>query len=165
MKKYLLAFGLLFVGVAQALAGTPQEVFYQGQAALSGATILASSASVTSNGNFTLTIATPSVINSGGSTYNGRNCFTNFSVQIPTTTVLTIADNLTTKFTLYGSSLGTGVSTQQFNRDHLGPLCTSAGNQTVFTLTNTLGNNTVPTVINVEGYTTYGGTNNQGVMN
>lgn len=165
MKKLLAGLGLLFALVVVGHAGTPQEVYFVGQNPLSGATILASTASTTSNGNFTLTIATPTVINSGGSTYNGRNCFTKFVVQIPTTTVVTIADNNTTKWTLYGLGIGaSGVNTLTLTEDHLGPWCTSAGSQTLFTLTNTNGL-AVPAALNVEGYTTYGGTNNQGPMN
>lgn len=166
MKKYLLALGLLMGAISMSYAGTPQETFYVGQAPLSGASIFTSTASASSNGNFTLTVATPTAINSGGSTYTGRNCFTRFVVQIPTTTVVTIADGDTTKWTIYGSALGTtGSNTLSLPEDHLGPLCTSANSKTLFTLTNTSGNPANPSVINVEGYTTYGGTNNQGVMN
>lgn len=165
MKKLLAVVGL-FLGLGSfAHAGTPQETYFQGQAPLSGTTILASTASVTSAGTFVLTVATPTAINYGGGTYNGRNCFTKFVVQVPTTTVVTIADNLTTKWTLYGIGLGaSGVNTKDLIEDHLGPWCTAAGDQTVFTLTNTGGISTVPQAINVEGYTTYGGTNNAGPM-
>ena len=132
---------------------------------MSGNTILTSTASPTSVGTYTLTVTTPAVINSGGGAYTGRNCFTKFVVQIPTTTVVTIADNNTTVWTLYGLGLGaSGVNTVSLPEDHLGPWCTAAGDRTVFTLTNTGGIANVPTSINVEGYTTYGGTLNSGPM-
>lgn len=167
MKKALAVFGMLFGLASAGFAGTPQEVFFQGQNALSGATILTSTASTTSLGSsiFTLAIATPTAINSGGTSYSGRNCFTKFVVQIPTTTVITIADGAVTKWTIYGIGLGTtGVTTKDFVEDHLGPWCTATGNATTFVLTNT-GGNAVPAVLNVEGYTTYGGVLNQGNMN
>lgn len=165
MKKWLAVFGLMlgFIGISR--AGTPQENYYQGQTPLSGATILTSTATPTSVGTFTLVVATPTVINSGGSTYNGRNCFTRFVVQVATGTVFTIADNNTTVWTLYGQDLGsTSPNTISLPEDHLGPFCTAAGDRTVFTLTNAVSSVGVPASINVEGYTTYGGTNNQGPM-
>lgn len=165
MKRSLGVLLSMFGVVAMCHAGTPQENYYMGQANLSGVTILASTASVTSNGNFTLTVATPTVLYSGGGTYQGRNCFTKFVVQVPTTTVVTIADGDTTKWTIYGVGLGaSGVNTKDFSEDHLGPWCTSVGNKTLFTLTNTGGLSTTPAAINVEGYTTYGGTLNAGPM-
>lgn len=165
MKKLLAGLGLLFGFAVVSYAGTPQETYFQNQAPLSGTTILASTASVSSNGNFVLTVATPTVINSGGGTYTGRNCFTKFVVQVPTTTVITIADGNVTKWTIYGAGLGaSGITTKDFAEDHLGPYCTAAGDQTTFTLTNTGGVAANPQSINVEGYTTYGGTNNAGSM-
>lgn len=170
MKKWLALASLLFGLSTVSHAGTPQENGqYPFQAAsYSASTILASSASTTSAGaSIALTVSTPTVFNSGGLSQNGRNCFTRIFVQMSTSTVLTVADNLTTKWTIYGSGLGTtGVSTLSLPEDHLGPLCTSAGNQTVFTLTNTAGLPTNAEAVNVEGYTTYGGTNGQvGPMN
>lgn len=165
MKKYLASLMVVMGMAAVAYAGTPQETYYMGQPPLSGTTILASTASTSSNGNFTLTIATPTVLYSGGGAYQGRNCFTKFVVQVPTTTVVTIADGDTTKWTIYGVGLGaSGVNTKDFVEEHLGPWCTSVGNKTLFTLTNTSGVSTVPQAINVEGYTTYGGTLNAGPM-
>jgi hypothetical protein len=166
MKKWLGCLGLLFV-VGTVYAGTPQENYYMGQPPLSAITILASTATTTTVGAsvFTLTIATPTAINSGGGTFTGRNCFTRFVVQIPTTTVLTIADNFTTKWTINGAGLGTtGTSTLVLPEDHLGPWCTAAGDQTLFTLTNIGGLAANPATLNVEGYTTYGGTLNAGPM-
>lgn len=167
MRKLLAVVGLLFGVVSLSRAGTPQENYYQGQAPLSGATILASTASTTSAGaSIALTVSTPTAINSGGSTYTGRNCFTRILVQMSTSTVLTIADGTTTKWTIYGAGLGTtGTSTLSLPEDHLGPFCTAAGDQTLFTLTNTAGLSTNPESVNVEGYTTYGGTQNAGPMN
>lgn len=164
MKKLLAVFGLLFAG-ALAYAGTPQETYFQSQAPLSGTTILTSTASPVSSGNFTLTIATPTVINSGGGSYTGRNCFTKFVVQVPTTTVVTMKDNNTTVWTIYGIGMGTsGLNTLSLPEDHLGPWCTAAGDQTSFVLTNATSTPGIPQSINVEGYTTYGGTLNAGPM-
>lgn len=159
-------FGLLFALMGVAHAGTPQETYYSGQSSLSNATIYGSTASTTNLGTYTLTIATPTAINSGGSTFNGRNCFTRFIVQIPTTTVVTIADNNTTVWTLYGLGLGaSGVNTLSVNEDHLAPFCTAAGDRTVITLTTTNGaGGSIPNAFNYEGYTTYGGTLNAGPM-
>lgn len=167
MKKLLGMLGLVFGLAVASYAGTPQEAFYSGQAPLSGVTIFASTASATSLGGstFVLTVTTPTVINSGGSSYSGRNCFTNFMVQMSSAGVFTLADNSTTKMTIYGTGLTTtGVATKDINRDHLGPICTSIGNQSVFTITFT-GGNVTPASINVDGYTTYGGTTNAGPMN
>jgi len=165
MKKCLAIVALMFGFAAIGRAGTPQENFYMGQANLSGTTILASTASTTSSGNFTLTIATPTVLYSGGGAYQGRNCFTKFVVQVPTTTVVTIADGDTTKWTLYGVGFGaSGVNTKDLIEDHLGPLCHSVRKKTFFTLTNAHGISTNPASINVEGYTTYGGTLNAGPL-
>lgn len=165
MKKVLSLFGLLFAMGTLAYAGTPQESYFQNQAPLSNVTILASSATTVGTATLTLTVSTPTVINSGGSSYNGRNCFTRFVVQLSTYSVLTVADNLTTKWTLYGAGLGTtGTNTLSLPEDHLGPWCTSAGNQSVFTITPTGGLAINPQSIMVEGYTTYGGTNNSGPM-
>lgn len=169
MKKVLAALGLLFGFVALSHAGTPQENLYNGQAPLSNATILASTASVVPGATLTLVISTPTAQNSGGSTYNGRNCITRFVVQVSTYSAITIADNLTTKWTLYGNGLGaSGVNTLSLPEDHLGPWCTAAGDQMVITLTPsaspTSGIAGQSQAINVEGYTTYGGTNNSGPM-
>lgn len=163
MKKYLALFGLLFGLAGLSYAGTPQETYFSGQGPLSGTSIYASTASVTSVGTYTLTVATPTAINGAP----GRNCFTRFFVQIPTTTVVGIANNTTTLWTINGLGLGSsGVNTLQIIEDHLAPFCTTAGNSTVFTLTNTLGSSLNPSIINVEGYVTYGGgsTNNAGSM-
>lgn len=168
MKKYLALIGLLLGIAGVSHAGTPQE---NGQlpfqaASFSGNSIVASSASTTSAGaSIALTVSTPTAINSGGGTYTGRNCFTRILVQMSTSTVLTIADGTTTKWTIYGSGIGTtGTNTLSLPEDHLGPLCTSAGNQTLFTLTNTAGLSTNPEAVDVEGYTTYGGQLNSGPM-
>lgn len=164
MKKVLALFGLLFaVGVAH--AGTPQETYFQGQAPLSGNTILVSSAATGSNQNITLTVSTPTAINSGGASYTGRNCFTRLIIQVSTAAVVTMKDNNTTVWTLYGAGLGTtGTNTISLPEDHLGPLCTASGDQTSFVITNTGGASVNPEAINVEGYTTYGGTLNAGPM-
>ena len=169
MKRLLAVFGLLLGFIAIGHAGTPQEngqVPFQ-SAPFSGATILTSSATSIIASGLTLNVSTPSVINSGGQAINGRNCFTKFVLQIATYSVVTVADNNTTVMTIYGSGIGTtGINTLTLSEDHLGPLCTAAGDRTVFTLTNNgapalAGNSQV---INVEGYTTYGGTNNSGPM-
>lgn len=165
MKKVFALLGLMFGLSGLSHAGTPQETYWLGQPNLSGATILVSTASASSIGTFTLLVSTPTPINSGGSTYTGRNCFTKFVIQVPTTTVVTMDDGVSVKWTLYGVGLGaSGVNTITLADDHLGPWCTSAGNQSLFTLTNTGGSSSVPLAFNAEGYTTYGGTNNQGPM-
>lgn len=168
MKKYLALIGLMLGIAGVTHAGTPQE---NGQlpfqtASFSGSTILTSSASTSGTATVTLVVSTPTVINSGGGTYTGRNCFTKFVVQLATTTVMTVADNNTTVWTVFGSGIGTtGTNTISLPEDHLGPFCTAAGDRTVFTLTPTNGLAANPSSINVEGYTTYGGTLNQGPMN
>lgn len=171
MKSLLKVMAILgcIAGIASiSHAGTPQEngqVPFQ-TAPFSGTTIIASSASASSAGaSISLTVSTPTAINSGGGTYTGRNCFTRIVVQMSSSTVLTIADTNTTKWTIYGSGLGTsGSSTLSLPEDHLGPWCTAAGDQTLFTLTNTGGLSSNPEVVDVEGYTTYGGTLNSGPM-
>lgn len=165
MKKVLAVVGLLFGLATMSHAGAPQETLFQSQPPLSNATILASTASTVGTATLTLTISTPTAINSGGSTFNGRNCFTRFLLQVSTASVVTIADNLTTKWTIYGAGFGTtGTNTRDLVEDHLGPFCTSTGNQTVITVTPTNGFAVNAQAINVEGYTTYGGTNNSGQM-
>src|SRR5580698_2115891 len=99
MKKVIAVFGLLFGLAAAGFAGTPQESgTVPSQAGpLSGITILASTAATTSvPASLTLTVSTPTVLNSGGGAFNGRNCFTRIIVQMSTSTVLTVADNATT---------------------------------------------------------------------
>jgi len=168
MKKLFMRLGLMF-GVAFAVlsvahAGTPQEVFYMSQPNLSNTTIIGSTASANANQTFSATVAAPTC-NAGSSTFSGRNCFTNFIIQIPTTTVLSILDGATTSYTIYGAGLGTsGVNTLQINRDHLGPICTTAGNSTTFNLVN--GTSVVGSFssFNYEGYTNCGGTANKGPM-
>lgn len=163
MKKLLAVFGLTLGLVGISHAGTPQETYFQGQAPLSGNTILVSSAS-TSSANITLVVSTPTAVNSGGGTYTGRNCFTRFVVQVSTAATFTVKDNNATVWTFYGLGIGaSGVNTLSLPEDHLGPLCTAAGDQTSFVITNSAGSN-LPESINVEGYTTYGGTLNAGVM-
>lgn len=164
MKKLLVLIGVLFAaGLAH--AGTPQETYFQGQPALSGNSIVTSTSSASGTANITLTVSSPAVVNSGGGSYTGRNCFTRFIVQVSTTATVTLKDNNTTIWTLYGLGLGaSGVNTISLPEDHLGPLCTAAGDQTSFTITNTGGISTNPESINVEGYTTYGGTLNAGPM-
>lgn len=168
MKKILAVFGLLFGLASFSRAATPQESFYQGQAPLSGTTILASSASTTDAATLTLTIATPTVSNSGGGSFAGRNCFTRFFVQMSTGAVLTIADNQTTKWTIYGAGLGTAgtsaTNSLTLPEDHLGPWCTAVGDQTVFTVSGGGTAAVTPQSVNVEGYVTYGGTLNAGPM-
>jgi hypothetical protein len=165
MKRLLAVFGLLFGLATLSHAGTPQETFYSGQPSLSGTTILTSSASTTDLASLTLTIATPTVLNSGGGSYNGRNCFTKFVIQMSTGAIFAVADNGTTVMTVYGAGLGTsGSNTLSLPEDHLGPLCTASGDKTVFTITGGSTASPTPQAIDVEGYTTYGGTNNSGPM-
>lgn len=165
MKKLLATLGLMLGLIGVSHAGTPQETYFQSQAPLSGTTILVSSAATGSTGNITLTISTPTVINSGGGSYTGRNCFTRFIVQVSTSAVVTFKDNNTTVWTIYGAGLGTtGTSTLSLPEDHLGPWCTAAGDQTSIVVTNTGGLSTNAQSINAEGYTTYGGTLNAGPM-
>lgn len=168
MKKLLAGFGLLgalFACAGVSHAGTPAEAFYQGQAPLSGTTILGSTAATVSNVNLVVTVSTPtSTIGSG--TTSCRNCFTRFFVQVATTAVVSLADGPTTKWTIYGTALGTtGTNSLSIPEDHLGPWCTSTGNATVISVVNTLGNGANPQVVNYEGYTQCGGTANAGPMN
>jgi hypothetical protein len=165
MKRLIAAFGLLLgVGfglVTYSHAGTPQE---QGQVPyqvgpLSSTSIIASSAS-TVGGSFTLTVATPSVYNSGGGSYSGRICITKFVIQISSSSTVVIKDNNTTDWTLYGVDLGVSQGqTLQLADDHLGPFCIASGDQLQVAAS---GGSVGAESINVEGYTTYGGTNNQG---
>lgn len=165
MKKVLAVVGMLFGLTALGFAGTPQENLYSGQASFSNATIITSSFTTLGTQTVTLTVSTPTVINSGGSSYNGRNCFTKFIVQMSTYSVLTVKDNNTTVWTLYGAGLGTtGTNTITLPEDHLAPFCTTAGDQTSFVITPTSGLVGNPEAVEVEGYTTYGGTNNAGPM-
>lgn len=164
MKKYLSLVALLFGLSGAALAGTPQTTQWQGQAPISGTTILASSTSALGTATVTLTVAAPTAINSGGGTYQGRNCITNWDVQMASYTILTVLNGATEVKRFYGSAVSSTGGTIQFNRDAFAPFCTSQNSATVFVLTATLGNPTIPQSINVEGYTTYGGTNNQGSM-
>lgn len=169
MKRLIAAFVLVLTMAGLSHAGTPQEngggpILQAGP--YSGATILTSSASANSSGNLTLAVATPTVINSGGGSYTGRNCFTKFVIQVSTVAVVTIKDNNTTVWTIYGSALGTtGSNTLTLPEDHLGPFCTAANDQTQFVITNTAGLSVNPQAIDVEGYTTYGSTLNQGPLN
>lgn len=165
MKKVLAVFGMLFGFACISHAGTPQETYFQGQAPLSGTTILASSAAV-SGGAFTLTVATPTVINSGGSTYTGRICITKFVLQVSSVAVVTFNDNSTAKWVLYGGALGTGnTNTLVLSDDHLAPWCIAAGDQLSVAITQGSGAaTTAQQSVAVEGYSTYGGTENQGPM-
>lgn len=159
MKRLLAVFSMLFGLAMVSYAGTPQETFFQNQFPFSNTTIWGSTASVTSAVSLTKTVAAPTCANGA----SGRNCFTNFIVQIPSTTVLTILDGATTNYTIYGSAMGTtGSATLQFNREHLGPLCSSVGNSTMFNLTGTGGVSTNAESFNYEGYTNCGGSNNAG---
>lgn len=163
MKRIIATLGLLFAG-ALAYAGTPQVTFFQGQGSLSNTTIIASTGTPTSNGTFSLTVTSPTVVNSGGGAFIGRNCFTRFVVQAPTTTVVNMYDGSVLKWTLYGQGFGTAaLNTLNINEDPMGPWCTTNGNQAFFTMAGT-GSIGVPESFNVEGYTTYGAgsTLNQG---
>lgn len=163
MKKLIALFGLLFMGTL-AYAGTPQMTFFQSQGSLSNTTIIASTATPTSNGTFSLVVASPTVSASGGGSYTGRNCITRFIVQVPTTTVVNIYDGPTLKWTIYGQDLGaTGPNTLNVNEDPMGPWCATNGNQIFATMIGA-GSLTVPESFNVEGYTTFGAgsTLNQG---
>lgn len=165
MKKLFAAFGLLFGLACVSHAGTPMETYFQGQFPLSGTTVIASSAAAT-GGAFTLTVATPTAINSGGSTYTGRLCFTKFVLEVSSSAVVAFNDNSTTKWTLYGSALGTGLNNALvLSEDHLGPWCTAAGDQFSIAVTQGSGTNTTTQQsVAVEGYTEFGGSENQGNM-
>ena len=167
MKKYIAVLALMLGLAAVSRAGTPQENGMEPNQVgpYSGATIFTSSAATGSNGNISLVVSTPTAINSGGATISGRNCFTRVLIQVSTVAVVTVVDANTTKWTIYGAGLGTtGTNTLSLPEDHLGPLCTAVGDQTVFNVTNTAGASVNPQVVAVEGYTTYGGTNNAGPM-
>lgn len=159
MRK-LLAVAVLMCGVyGLSHAGTPQETYFQSQFPFSNVSIVGSTVSVSAAVSLTKTVAAPTCPNGA----SGRNCFTNFIVQVPTTTIITFLDGTTTTYSLAGVGLASsGVNTLQINRDHLGPLCTSVGNSSSFVLTATGGVSTNPQGINYEGYTNCGGSNNAG---
>ena len=161
MKKVLAVFGLLFGMAALSHAGTPQEngSVPNQSGPISATSIIASSASA-AGGTFSLTVATPTVFNSGGGSYNGRICITKFVIQISSSSTVLIEDNGKTDWTLYGADLGVSQGqTLQLTDDHLGPFCIASGDQlTVAASGGTAGAES----INVEGYTTYGGINNAG---
>ena len=163
MLKIVAALGLIAGIAAISHAGTPQEAFYSGQAPLSNTTIIGSTYSATSAVNISTTPA--AVTCSGGSaTFSGRNCFTKFFIQIPTTTVVSILDGGTTVQTILGSAIGTtGTNSLTLTEDHLGPMCHTAGNATTFNMVNTSGV-ALPQVFNFEGYTSCGGTSNKGPL-
>jgi hypothetical protein len=166
MKRALTVLGMLFGLACISHAGTPMEAYYQGQSPLSGTTILASSAAA-SGGAFTLTVATPTVVNNGGLAVSGRNCFTKFVIQVSTAATVAFNDNNTTKWTLYGAGLGnsTTPNTLVLTEDHLGPWCTAAGDQFSIVVTQGSGTSTsAAQAVAVEGYTEYGGTANAGPM-
>ena len=171
MKKFIAVLVLLFgigIGLAKiSQAGTPQETYFQSQPPLSATTIIASSASLSSVGGVSVTVATPTAINSGGGTYKGRNCFTKFVVQMSSSpsTAFTITDNNVVVWTIYGAPLGSsGPNTLTLPEDHLGPFCVASGDQAIFAISSSTPAIVGPTSINVEGYVTYGGTNNTGPM-
>lgn len=165
MKKLLGILGLLFGFATIGFAGAPQEQPLPGQLPYSNSTVAVSTASTSSVPNLTVTVAPGTIFN--GASVSCRNCFTNFTVQIPTTTVLSVLD-LTTGTTFYsinGLGLGSsGVNTLSVPRDHLGPLCGVVGNSTQFNMVNTSGAPGLPQVLNVEGYTVCGTPNQGGVM-
>lgn len=165
LTKYVAVFALLLGIVGVSHAGTPQETYFPSQFPLSGTTILASSASA-AGGAFSLTIATPSVNNSGGGSFNGRICITKFELQLSSVAIVTIADNLTTKWTLYGADLGVSqANTLLINEEHLAPFCITTGDQMVISVTQGAGAaGANAQAIDVEGYTTYGGDRNAGNM-
>ena len=169
MKKYLAVLGLLFGLASLSHAGTPTDPVYPLQSPISNTSIYGSTWTTTGS---TITIAA-TTFNSAGTSYSCRNCFTKFVVQLSTNSIFTVYDGTTTTaatvehiegFALAGSTSAGGSYTLSLPEDHLGPLCTTAGNITYLTIGSagalTGSNNT----INYEGYTNCGGTNNQGVM-
>lgn len=165
MKKLLGMLGLVLGLGAVAFAGTPQEQPLPGQIPYSNTTISVSTFSTASNVNLSMTLAP-------GTLYNGvsascRNCFTNWFVEIPTTTVVSFLDlsSGTTFYTIDGQGLASsGVNALSSPRDHLGPLCGSAGHSTQINLVNTTGVSTNHQLANVEGYTQCGQINQGGLM-
>jgi hypothetical protein len=163
MKKLLGIVGVLLGFGMVAFAATPQDQPLPGQIPYSNASIVGSTASTTSNANLTASVSPGTLFN--GTSASCRNCFTNFMVQIPTTTVLNVLDGGTTVYYVFGTALGTsGVNTFSTSRDRLGPLCLTAGTATTFNLVNTNGVSTNPQVLNYEGYTQCGQPNQGGVM-
>lgn len=163
MKKLFGSIGLLglligFASVGQ--AGTPQDSFYSGQAPFSNTSIVGSTGTANATSALSVTLAPGSV--NGASC---RNCFTKFFVQIPTTTIINIVDGTSSGTTVYavdGLGLGaSGVNSVQLTEDHLGPLCTTAGNSTVINVSS--AGTLVHQMVNYEGYTACGGTNNKGL--
>jgi len=168
MKKLIAGLGVFFglsvmAGISR--AGIPVENYYMGQSPLSNTSIVISSASTNGTASLSMSVS-PASQSSGGGTYSCRVCFTNFVVQIESTTVVTILDAGTTDYTIYGAGIGTNaVNTLSINRDHLGPVCFGAGDTAYIKATvgtgDAAGN---PQSIIAEGYTNCGGTLNKGPM-
>lgn len=160
MKRYIVGLLALF-GIAVAYAGTPQESYFSGAAPLSNTTIVGSTATTAGTASLTVSLA-PGIVNGNAC----RNCFTDFTIQIPTTSIVNVLDGATTSFVLYGAGLGTtGTNTRSITRDHIGPMCFTAGNTTTINLVGSAGGAAAnPQVVNYEGYTNCGGTNNAGPM-
>lgn len=164
MKKVLGFIGLLFGFVAISHAGTPVENYYMGQPALSGVSIVVSSASTAGAANLRIVVANSSSTIGGGTT-SCRNCFTKYIAQLSTTSILTVMDGGTTVQTIDGLALGSGgPATYTNSEDHLGPLCLAVGNTTTFLVSQTATGAANHHSINVEGYTNCGGTANAGPM-
>lgn len=168
MKKYLAVLGLLFGLASLSHAGTPTDPVYPPAGPVSNTSIYGSTWTTTGS---TITIPA-TTFNSGGTTYNCRTCFTKLIVQLSTAAQFNVYDGTTTVaatalhvegYQLFASSNAAGSATLSLPEDHLGPLCTTAGNITYLAISGTAVGS-INNVQDYEGYTNCGGTNNQGVM-
>lgn len=165
MKKMLSVMALLLGMASLSHAGTPRETFFQNQFPMSNSSIVIST--YTGSG----AVQTSLSMSQAPGSVNGsscRNCFTRFYVQMSTNVVLNVVDGLSAGTTVYlinGVGLGaSGVNSLNLAEDHLGPLCLTAGNTTVFNAVATVPfvGTASPVAVNVEGYTDCGGSNNKG---
>ena len=161
MKKLLLTSGLfcgLLFAVGTARATTPLDQGANLQGAYSNTSIWVSSTSAT---NATATITLSSVpFNSGGGSFPGRNCITDFHVEMSTASIFYILDGGTTDYYGYGANnvpwSGATASVLNKHLDHLGPVCGTGGNAMTIKIPNVTLTTAGTNVIEVEGYTFIG---------
>lgn len=86
---------------------------------------------------------------SGGTTYSGRYCFTNLTIELTSASTFYLLDGGTTAYAIYGAGMATNPGIIQVNRERLGPLCTTAGNTATISV---LPVNTLNDLVGYEGY-------------
>lgn len=165
MKKLLVACAMLFF-VGKLHAAVPTDQITTGNA-IQNTTIWGSSVAVSGGAAQLVFPATTKTV--GSSTINGRNCLTNLTVQLSVNSTFYIIDggvtSSATNYVLFGTGLGTsGTQTRDVTRDHLGPICGSAGNA-LTVLIPAPGVATVNNQISAEGYTYYSPFLNGGLNN